>query len=165
MDEAIYRGLFKGMSNTKFGPQISMTRGQFVTVLYRMYGAPDVNVAAPFADVDSKAYYADAVAWAYEEGYVKGISDKAFGPDAPMTREMVVTILWRMEDEPVSKQALTAYADANRISTYARQAMAWAVEQNLIQGVSETSLAPQGVATRAQGALLLVRYARAFCDS
>lgn len=164
VDEALWRGLFVGVSETTFQPGGKMTRGQFVTVLYRMAGSPAVTGTTPFTDVKEGSYYASAVAWAYTEGYVKGVTDTTFCPDAVMSREMVVTILWRMEGAQASGQSLDAFDDADSVSGYAKTAMAWAVEQGLIRGVSDTSLAPGASITRAQGAVLLIRYAHAFVD-
>lgn len=164
VDEALWRGLFVGVSETTFQPGGKMTRGQFVTVLYRMAGSPAVTGTTPFTDVKEGSYYASAVAWAYTEGYVKGVTDTTFCPDAVMSREMVVTVLWRMEGAQASGQSLDAFDDADSVSGYAKTAMAWAVEQGLIRGVSDTSLAPGASITRAQGAVLLIRYAHAFVD-
>ncbi len=97
--------------------------------------------------------------WAYEKGYINGTSQSTFSPNAPLTREMAAAILWRMAGSPASSQALDGFTDAAQIHPYAQTAMAWAVEQAVVVGTTATTLAPLSTATRAQGVVLVMRYA------
>ncbi len=158
--EAVYRGLFKGMDDTHFAPNANLTRAELVTVLYRMAGEPSVEgMTHPFADVAADTWYTDAVIWAKDAKVVKGISDTAFAPTANITREQIATILYRYaEAEAVTEDALADFADADKVSAWAVEAVNWAVSAGLINGMDETTLAPQGNATRAQIATILMRY-------
>ena len=119
-----------------------------------------------FEDVSAYAWYADAVAWASANGIVNGVSATAFDPDAPITREQMAAMLYRyagFKGLDVSVDGdLNAYADAEDVSDYAKDAMAWAVSNGFIQGMNDTTLAPQGTATRAQVATILMRFNKWF---
>lgn len=163
IDYVVAAGLMNGMDATHFEPNSNMTRAQLVMVLYRISGEPTVeNAEHPFQDVAENAWYADAVAWAYHEGVVNGISATRFAPDSSITREQLVTILYRFcAAEAVDEDCLSAFRDAHRISDYAKDAMNWAVSTGLIAGTSETTLSPLGNATRAQIATILMRLCEA----
>ena len=165
VDFAVSNGLMKGVSDTQFRPEGILTRGQIVTILYRLAGEPESEGTAPFTDVSGGRYYAEAVAWAYEAGIGKGLTDTVFAPNAPVTREQLVTFLARYAQfagEEISVTGdLTGYPDASGISSYAVTPMTWAVEQGLLKGM-EGRLAPKGTATRAQIATILQRYCEAF---
>ncbi len=152
-------GLMNGMSETKFAPEENMTRAQLVTVLYRLAGEPNVEgMTTTFKDVAEGQWYTNAVIWAYNAGIINGIDETTFAPMANVSREMLVTILYRFVGEPEADTAvLEGYVDANAISTYAVPAMAWAVENGVVNGITETVLAPQGTATRAQIATIMMR--------
>ncbi len=152
-------GLMNGMSETKFAPEANMTRAQLVTVLYRLAGEPSVaGMTTTFKDVAENDWYTNAVIWAYNAGIINGIDETTFAPMANVSREMLVTILYRFLDEPEADTAvLEGYVDANAISDYAVPAMAWAVENGIVNGITETVLAPQGTATRAQIATIMMR--------
>ena len=160
--EAVYRGLFNGVSSDLFDPDSAITRAMFVTVLYRMDGAPAVDQKAGFTDVAESSYYAAAVDWAAKNGIVNGVSETSFDPDAPITREQMAAILYRYAtywELDVSAEAdLSAYEDASTVSAYAQAAMQWAVANGVINGTSATTLEPAGTATRAQAATVLVRF-------
>ena len=160
--EAVYRGLFNGVSSDLFDPDSAITRAMFVTVLYRMDGEPAVDQKAGFADVAEGSYYAAAVDWAAKNGIVNGVSETSFDPDAAITREQMAAILYRYAaywELDVSAEAdLSAYADASSVSGYAQAAMQWAVANGVINGTSATTLEPAGTATRAQAATVLVRF-------
>ena len=113
----------------------------------------------PFTDVDGGAWYAEAVRWAASEGIVEGVSASEFAPDAEITREQLAAILWRYAGEPATAANLAAFTDAASVSAYAADATAWCVEQGIITGTTATTLAPQGAATRAQCAAMLMRFA------
>lgn len=159
-------GIFGGVSDTEFQPEGSMTRAMLVTVLMRLDGGTtgSEETAVPvFTDVtDSGAWYYDAVYWAAENGLVSGYEDGSFRPDAPVTREQIAAILYRHAGSPQADTAgLTAFSDAGEVSAYARQALAWAVDTGLLNGVGEGRLAPGDGATRAQVAALMARLSRA----
>ena len=159
---AVYYGLFKGMDDTHFAPDAVATRGQLVTILHRLEGEPEATKAAAFKDVFADAYYAKAVDWAAENGIVLGRSADVFAPDEAITREQLITILYRYakyKNADVSvHDDLSAYTDAHTISQYAHDAFAWAVATGLVNGTTETTLDPHGTAIRAQAATILIRY-------
>ena len=136
-----------------------------VTILYRLENEPAVSGDLPFTDVERGAWYADAVAWAAANDIVNGTSATTFAPNSPITREQMATMLYRFaayKGYDVSQKAdLSGYTDAASISGYAKDALAWANAQKLITGVTDTTLNPQGSATRAQVATILMR----FCES
>ena len=153
-------GLMNGMTDTAFAPGVTMTRGMLVTILYRMAGSPAVSGAAGFGDVPAGAYYADAAAWAAANGIVTGYDADTFAPDAPITREQLAAILYRCAGASGDNAALDGFTDAASVSGYASGAMAWAVDAGLITGMGDGTLAPQGSATRAQTAVILMRFAK-----
>lgn len=155
------RELFNGTGNHQFTPNGDMTRGMLVTVLYRLAYEPESGDGG-FADVDTNAYYADAVVWAENAGVVNGYGNGSFGPNENVTREQLVTILYRYA---VKKGYLTGhtgslsgYADVGSVSSYAAEAMCWAVEIGLVKGVDDTHIAPLNNAARAQVATILMRF-------
>ena len=154
-------GLMNGMGEGQFGPQGTTTRGMIVTILYRQAGSPAAS-GNPFTDVDPGQYYAEPIAWAASHGIVNGISATTFAPDDPITREQMATILYRYaqyQGEDVSDQGnLSAFADADTISAYAKQAMAWANGAGLINGVEGNRLNSTGQAVRCQAAAILHRF-------
>ena len=152
-------GLMDGTSATTFEPNANMTRAMLVTILWRMEGEPVVNYLMPFTDVDGGAWYAEAVRWAASEGIVTGVSDTSFAPNAEITREQLAAILHRYAGEPATAANLAGYADGASVSAYAVDAMSWCVEHMIITGVTDTTLEPQGTATRAQCATMLMRFA------
>lgn len=152
-------GLMDGTSATTFEPNGTMTRAMLVTILWRMEGEPVVNYLMPFTDVDGGAWYAEAVRWASSEGIVEGVSDTSFAPNAEITREQLAAILWRYAGEPATAANLAGYADGASVSAYAVDAMRWCVEHGIITGTTAATLEPQGTATRAQAAAMLMRFA------
>ncbi len=155
------RGLFNGTGENRFTPGGDMTRGMVVTVLYRLANEPESG-GESFGDVASGAYYSDAVAWAQSRGIVTGYSDSEFAPGDSVTRQQLVTILYRYAKEmgcvTGSAGSLEGYADAGEVSGWAAEAMSWAVETGLIEGVDGTRLAPTGNATRAAVATMIMRF-------
>ena len=158
---AYMNGLFFGTSDTTFSPETTMTRGMLVTVLYRMEGSPAVTESAAFTDVAADAYYAKAVAWASANKLVDGYGNGSFGPNDAITREQMAAILCRyasFKGYDVSGAAsLDGFADSASVSGYAQNAMAWAVNADLVQGMGG-KLMPQSGATRAQVAAILQRF-------
>ncbi len=160
------RGLFKGITDTTFEPGAPMTRGMLVTVLHRLHGNPAVSIASLFADVDAGSWYADAVGWANGSGVVKGYDEKTFGPNDKLTREQLAVILFRYASfsgyDTTARADLAAYSDANGVSSWAVEAMQWAVAKGLITGTSEATLDASGFAGRAQVATILMRFVQTF---
>ncbi len=154
--------LMLGTSDTTFSPAASTERGMIVTILWRMEGRPEAADAQNFSDVQSGAYCAEAVAWANENGIVLGYGNGRFGPKDTITREQLAAILYRYARYKGADMGaggtLDRFTDAAEISDYAREAMAWAVEQGIITGKSGGVLAPKGQATRGETAAMLMRY-------
>lgn len=158
-------GLMTGTSATTFSPDQTTTRGMIVAILHRQAGEPVVDYRHTFDDVAEGAYYAEAVRWAASEGVVNGYSASAFGPADAITREQLAAILYNYaayKGVDMSARAdLSGYSDAASVSAWAEDAMQWAVDEGLINGMSETTLAPDGNATRAQVAAILQRFLEA----
>lgn len=162
IDYMVDEGMMKGVSEKTFDPNGTMTRGMIVTVLYRMVGSPEVTEPSTFKDVDKNAYYADAVAWAQKNEVVKGYSAEKFGPNDPVTREQIATILWRYENQPEAKEAdMSKFSDTAKISAYAKDAMEWAVGAGILSG-DNGKLKPTDNATRAEFACMMMRYRGGF---
>ena len=155
---ALETGLMRGMGGNRFAPDAATSRAMLVTMLWRQAGGPGVAAPLPFADVAGDAWYAQPVAWAAEEGVVSGVSPAEFAPDAPVTREQLAAILYRLAGSPMPGGTLTA-PDAASVSDYAYEAMCWATEQEILRGLADGTLAPGAQATRAQVATMLMRYA------
>lgn len=159
---AYENGLFTGTSATTFAPELTMSRAMFVQVLYSMAGKPEVTGDVKFTDVDSDAWYYDAVVWAYQNGLAAGTSATTFAPYADVTREQAALQMQKYAEkngEDVSSSAdLSGYTDAVQISDWAKDAVSWAVASGIMTGTSETTLAPQSNATRAQVAQILMAF-------
>lgn len=153
--------LMNGTGTGIFSPMMTTNRGMIVTILHRYEGSPAAG-ANSFPDVKPGMYYSEAVAWAAANGIVNGYSDGRFAPDDTITREQMAAILYRYagyKGLDVSGRAdLSAFADGGRVSPYARDAMAWANQAGLINGVGSNSLSPGGSATRAEAAAILMRF-------
>ena len=154
--------LMDGVGGNRFAPNSTTTRAQLVTILYRLEGQPAVSGDLPFADVEAGTWYTNAVGWAAQNGIVNGVGDDTFAPGNDLTREQLVTILYRYAESKgydVSASAdLAGYPDGEEIQAYAREAMAWAVAENIIQGMEDDTLKPAGNASRAQIATILMRF-------
>ena len=160
VEYAVQNGLMKGVGNDQFDPEGTMTRAMLVTVLWRYEGEPEAP-ANTFSDVKAGSWYFDAVSWAAANNIVGGVGDNKFDPDGNITREQMATILYRYcngKGIDTSKQAsLSGFPDAGSVSSYAQTAMQWAVAEKLVNG-SDGKLLPQGNATRAQVATILMRF-------
>ena len=163
---AVNQGLFQGTTESTFSPNGTMSRAMAVTVLYRLAGSPEVEGTVDFTDVDAEAYYYRALVWAWEAGIVQGVDAERFAPQSMVTREQLVSLLYRYaqtQNMDVSEKAdLGDYADAEQVSAYAREAMAWAIGNGIVEGVDAATLAPKGTATRAQAAAILMRFLENF---
>ena len=162
VDFMVKNGFMNGVADDAFDVDGNLTRAQLVTILYRIAGEPESTATNPFADVADGQWYTNAVIWAAENGIVKGVNTTTFAPNDQITREQIATILFRYAKAEKVEGKLAGFPDAEKVSDYAADAMAWAVEQGLINGISEsdgkTYLAPQETATRAQIAVILMRY-------
>lgn len=151
-------GLVKGTSASTFNWSGNMTRGDFVLILYRNAGSPSVSgVSNPFTDVKSSDYYYEAVLWAYKNNIVNGSSRTTFSPKGKITREQIASILWRLADKPTTGTSLRSYTDYQSVSSYAYDAMSWAVGSGYVKG-SGSKLNPGSNATRAEVAVMLHRF-------
>lgn len=162
---AYNNGLFAGMTPTTFAPNATMTRAMLVSVLWRLAGAPAPKAPNTFVDVPDGAWYTDAVTWAAENGVVSGIGGSRFDPSGFVTREQTAEILYNYAHSKgydVSARAdLTAFQDAASVSGWAEEALSWANAAGLINGTvrdGQTILDPQGSASRAQVAMILMNY-------
>ena len=162
VDFMVKNGFMNGVADDAFDVDGNLTRAQLVTILYRIAGEPESTATNPFADVADGQWYTNAVIWAAENGIVKGVNTTTFAPNDQITREQIATILFRYAKAEKVEGKLAGFPDAEKVSDYAADAMAWAAEQGLINGISEsdgkTYLAPQETATRAQIAVILMRY-------
>lgn len=158
------KGMMAGTAADVFAPNATTTRAMIVTILYRLEGSPAVTGTSSFVDVPAGQWYTDAVNWAAANQIVKGTSATTFAPNDSITREQMAAILYRYaqyKGYDVTKKAdLSGYSDNGQVSAYAKDALAWANAAKLINGVTNTTLAPQGNATRAQVSAILHR----FCD-
>jgi uncharacterized protein with FMN-binding domain len=161
VDYVISRGLMTGTADKVFAPDQTTTRAMVVAMLYRMEGSPAAETSASFADVAAGSWYEKAVNWGASQGIIRGYSQDAFGPDDVITREQMAAIMQRYaqyKGVDVSGRAdLTAYADKDDISPYAEEVVAWAVDTGLIKGMTENTLQPGGLTTRAQMAAVMMR--------
>ena len=160
-------GLMTGTSDTTFSPDLTTSRSMIATILWRMAGSPVVNYAMDFADVSADQWYAEAVRWASSEGIVGGYGNGSFGTGDPITREQFAVMLYRFAqkqgyDVSVGENTnILSYTDVSSVSEYAIPAMQWAVGSGVITGMGDT-LAPQGETTRAQAAMMLMRFSEQY---
>lgn len=165
VEYTINRKIFMGTSDTTFSPDVSMNRGMFVTVLWRMEGAPITTTETTFSDVPSNEYYYQAVKWATSKKIVSGYTGTTkFGPTDNITREQIAVILRNYANyKKIDTNTSTSleYPDKEQVSSWAESAVKWAVKEKLIQGVDVKEgkiLAPQALTTRAQVATIIMRY-------
>lgn len=157
-------GLMNGTGNWRFSPNRTTTRAMIATILYRMEGSPRVYGTSQFGDVEAGSWYEDAVIWATQNDIVEGYTSKTFGPNDPITREQMAAMLYRYADYCRCDMSagryvdLSKYSDMNEISDYAIPALRWAVGEEIIQGRTGKRLAPTDTATRAEVAVMLMRF-------
>jgi len=164
VEECVLKNLFQGVAADRFAPDTAMTRAMLVTVLWRYEGEP-MATASEFVDVSSRDWFAQAVNWAAEEEIVNGVGKSRFNPHGTITREQLATILYRYAmRKGLNTQISVApdtYPDGGQVSSWAREAISWALGYELINGVqsgSTVTLAPLGQATRAQVSAILIRF-------
>ena len=153
---ALDRDITTGISPTVFGPDRGCTRAQVVTFLWRAAGCPAHDAAAPFRDVPPDAYYADAVAWAVEQGITTGTGPGRFSPGATCTRAQIVTFLWRFHRSPAPPARGTPFRDVVS-GAYYHAAVAWAVGDRITTGTGPDRFSPDSTCTRAQVVTFLYR--------
>lgn len=158
----VENNLFNGTSETTFSPNQPITRGMIVTVLYRYEGQPSLNSTNPFKDIASGRYYTNGVIWAYENKIVSGIGNDKYAPDANLTREELANILYgyaKYKGASLAAPAdISGYADAHKVSTWAKDTLKWAVGEGLISGKANNLIAPADQASRAETAVILQRF-------
>lgn len=164
-------GMMNGTGDTTFAPDDTTSRSMIVTILYRLEGEPVVDDAMDFTDVAGDAWYTDAVRWAAGEGIVGGYGGGLFGSDDAVTREQLAAILYRYAvykgyDVSIGEDTnLLSYTDFADLSEYAIPAMQWACGAGIVNGTSESTLTPQGEATRAQVAAMLMRFCEQYVET
>lgn len=153
--------LFIGVSETEFGPRLTMTRAMLVTVLYRLEDTPPVKGIQKFADVATDTWYTDAVEWASENGIVNGVGNNRYAPNDEVTREQIATMLYRYAQylgmDVSGRASLDKFYDGDQVSSWAKEAMEWAVKLGIFQGDDTGALNPKNNATRAEVATLMQR--------
>ena len=167
VDFVYNNNLFGGTASNTFSPNVPMTRAMFVTVLYRLEKEPAVGTGGQFSDVqNSSLYYFNAVTWANANNIVLGYSNGTFGPNDPITREQMATIIYRyaeyrQRDMSSPGSTFSSFPDTGNVSSYAVSAMRWAVSWGIING-SDGRLLPRNTASRAQVAQIITNYATTF---
>ncbi|MBQ3497256.1 MAG: S-layer homology domain-containing protein, partial [Oscillospiraceae bacterium] len=171
VDYVVKNGIMEGISDTLFNPNGTASRAEIITTLWRIEGSPLVSHPLYFSDVSDGLWYIDALRWTNSENIVIGYDDGRFGTDDPVTREQIATILWRyarfkgVDTSSGENTSLLKFSDAKKISAYAISALQWACGEEIIEGTVDKTgailLDPQGSATRAQIAAILMR----FCEN
>ena len=157
------KGIMSGVGDGRFAPHTVLSRAMLAQILYALEGKPEVDDEKRFDDVEAGDWYAGAVAWAAENGLVSGVGDDQFAPHDALTREQMALILYRYaqyksRDVQVDGEPLEAFLDGDAISSWAVEAMAWAVDAGLLSGTGDNLLSPTGTATRAEVAQVLANF-------
>lgn len=162
-------GLMQGMSENSFEPSSKLTRAMFITVMHRISDIPKVKGQSVFVDVDDSVWYADAVAWGYENKIISGISETEFAPNDYITREQIATILYRYAkyknvniDNIVNEADMSSYPDAVQSSDWAIDAMRYCISKGIMNGDETGHILPQNCASRAEMATMIVRLIKDF---
>ena len=162
--EYVYENnIMSGLKETVFGPDETLVRAQFAVILHRLSGAPEVKYTPKFTDVEEGQWYTDGILWANEIGVVSGYSESQyFGPNDNITREQMALMMYRYagyKEFDTSRRAdIDSFIDSGNVSSYARQAMEWAAGSGIITGKAGNRLDPQGYATRAECASIIMRF-------
>ena len=151
-------GVMNGVGEGRFAPGANLSRAMLAQIIYNMEDNPAAGAENIFSDVPSDSWYAPAVAWAAAGEIVTGYADGTFAPLNDITREQLATMLYRYAGSPETEGSLSGFADASSAGGYAVQALTWAVENGVMNGVGNDMLSPKGLATRAQAAQMIVRY-------
>ena len=161
VDYVVSKGYMVGMNDTHYGPAETMNRAQFVTVLYRMEGKPQVNNTGVFTDVPEGQFYTEAAYWALENGITAGATASTFNPGGKLSRTELVTFMYRYakyKGHEVTTGDLSGYTDADKVLPFAVDAWSWAVENGIITGMTADTLAPMSLTNRAQAAIIFQRF-------
>ena len=156
--------LMTGLNETTFGPYENLARAQFVVILHRMNGSPDMEYTNKFPDVADNQWYTDAILWANEAGVVGGYTDTGkFGSGDNINREQMAVMMYRYANylgyDTSTRADISKYTDAGNVNEFAKEAMSWAVGTGIITGKeNETKLDPQGNASRAECATIIMRF-------
>ncbi len=168
-DSVVYvcaKGLMKGISDMEFAPKATLTRGMMAQVMHNMAENPKTDVSSMFADLNGK-YYTEAVAWGVANGVLKGYSETTFGGEDDLTREQMAVMLYRYAEaqglgKDVDMTVLDGFTDSAQVSGWAKEAVAWAVENGLLKGRGNNNLDPRTNITRSEVAAVLERYSKLF---
>lgn len=151
---SVSNGIFKGMSDTQFAPNMEITRGMFLTLMGRIYKKTNVKYKQGYKDIPEGAYYAEAVNWAKANGVLDFIIEENFYPDKPITREELVTVLRgcvKLSGKNVDGLTqMKSFADSSSISDWAKSSVEWAMAEKIVSGFEDGSFRPHSTATRAQ---------------
>ena len=164
------RNIMQGTSPSTFEPNAPLSRAMVVTVLYRMVGEPTVTYSSIFQDVPSGLWFSDAVVWGYNHGIVEGMGQGIFAPHENITREQFAVMMHRFAQfsghtQPVPDNfSVAQFTDSDAVSSWAVDAMIWSVYNGIITGMTPTTLAPAGTTTRAECAVILMRYIQTFVE-
>ncbi|MCI8440196.1 MAG: hypothetical protein HFF73_11910 [Oscillospiraceae bacterium] len=159
VDYAIREGLLTGYGSGAFKPDDNLSRAQLAQILYNMAGRPVVKAGSRFADVAADSWCADAVAWAAAQGIIDGYGDGRFGPDDSITREQMAAMLWRYAGSPAATDKELHFSDAAQAGGWSLDALRWAVENGILHGNGDGTLAPKGLTSRAEAAQMLLNLA------
>ncbi len=155
------KGIMKGVGNYRFAPNENLTRAQVAQILYAQAGSPAVSGDVKFTDVPKGSWYYNAVLWASENGIVNGYANGMFRPDSNITREQLARMLYAHADTPAVSGDLSGFADGNKVSGWAKDAVTWATAKHVINGKyvnGKLCIDPQGNATRAEAATMMKNY-------
>lgn len=155
------KGWMTGSGKDTFSPNQNASRGQIITILYRMAGSPKIEFNSQFEDVMAKDYFANAIAWAVQNKIASGYGAERFGANDNITREQFVVLLYRMANDKktnATESFLESFKDKNDVSSYALEAFNWTVSKGIINGEGSQMLSPKGNATRSQIAAIFMRY-------
>lgn len=158
VDFVVSNGLMSGVSASEFAPNELLSRAMLAQVLFNQAGKPETDAEVTYTDAEQDAWYATALAWATEANLLSGYGDGTFGPNDPITREQLALILYRFEGAPEVETEEIDFSDAEQVSDYAKKAVAWAIQEGIINGKGEGTLDPKGQATRAEIAQVLFNY-------
>lgn len=162
VDFVVSRGLFSGVSEGTFAPEAALNRGALVTVLYALEQPGAQTVEVLFSDVDADAWYAQGTAWAVEAGVISGYGNGQFGPEDSVTREQLALMLYQyansLNADTSGRSSLARFQDSSDVSSWAAEALAWAVDGGILSGRTDGTLDPAGPATRAEMAAMLCQF-------
>jgi hypothetical protein len=164
IERASQIGLISAYPDGSFQPETKITRAQFVNMLWRLAGSPNFIASTRFLDVNVYDWYGVPISWAADFGYVKGVNDSFFSPNDYVTREQAMVILYRFSGNNGCNTTMSStnldnlYQDATLISGYSKDAVCWAIDNGVINGMNTSTIAPQETATRAQIVATFLRY-------